>query len=337
MNLVFDSKLRDKLLFENSNYTLSRRYFWAYQVLKLMDKEIEDMITAYAQSLTDAVWKGEHKYIWPGVAEMGPKFRAWRQRMLSIRNDFEFEITQLQTLRHSNGRLQDSIDALRNQLFTGLALEESKLSVRDGNSIMVFTIVTIIFLPLSFFASVYVIWNNVGKSLTFQQVFGMNTAEIYSTPTSVIVRGIDWKTWLPTALILCSTVFFIALSISNSENYLRKFWVTSKNGVASAIWYAISKFSVSVGKLLGSKQGTLSKPDHPNNQDASKKHKRFDINSSEDEAWPQSVKEMWQDRRHSHAWYTFWIVVLVGSSTIAVGLLQLALSIAQLYAAYSQR
>ena len=122
-----------------------------------MDKEIEDMITAYAQSLTDAVWKGEHKYIWPGVAEMGSKFRAWRQRMLSIRSDFEFEITQLQTLRHSNGRLQDSVHALRNQVFTGLALEESKESVRQGNSIKFFTIVTIIFLPLSFLTSVCVI------------------------------------------------------------------------------------------------------------------------------------------------------------------------------------
>ena len=153
--LVFDSKLRDKLLFENSNYSLSRRYFWASQILNLMNKEIEDLVAAYAQSLTDAVWTGEHKYIWPGVAELGPKFRAWRGRMLLLRKDFDYVISQLQVVKHSNVRLQNDIDALRKPLFTGLALENSKKAVREAERVKVLTMIaTFVFLPLSFVTSV---------------------------------------------------------------------------------------------------------------------------------------------------------------------------------------
>ena len=132
----------------------------------------------------------------------------------------------------------------------------------------------------------------------------MSGAEFYSEPTSGTARGIDWKASLPTVLILCSTSFLITLSVSNTDTYLQKFWVILKNNVAS--------------------QGKPSKRDHLNNRDVSKKHKRFEINSSEDEAWPQIVKEMWRDRRHSRAWYTFWIAVLVASLTVTFALLQVA-------------
>lgn len=119
------------------------------------------------------MWYGRENtsIIWPGVAEMGPKFRAWRQRMLSTQSDFEFETTQLQTLRQSNGQLQDNIDGSEDQLFPGLAIEESIQAIKDSNTMKLSTIITTLFMPLSFFASVCIIWNEVRKSFTFGPVY----------------------------------------------------------------------------------------------------------------------------------------------------------------------
>lgn len=119
-----------------------------------MDKEIEDMISAYGQSLTDKVWKGEHKYIWPGVAETSPKFHAWRQKMQSIRKEIDYEISQLQSVRSWNSRLQGDIDALRNQLFTGLAVDESRNAVDSSKAMKTLSILTLFYLPATFVSTV---------------------------------------------------------------------------------------------------------------------------------------------------------------------------------------
>jgi hypothetical protein len=38
---MFNGKLRDKLLFEDEEFTYSRRYFWAYQTLGVMKNGIK--------------------------------------------------------------------------------------------------------------------------------------------------------------------------------------------------------------------------------------------------------------------------------------------------------
>lgn len=74
-SLMFDPKLRDKLLFEDKGYTYSRRYFWAFQTLATMNDCIEAMIAAYKETFTDDVWTGENKYIWPGTKDLSSRYR----------------------------------------------------------------------------------------------------------------------------------------------------------------------------------------------------------------------------------------------------------------------
>ena len=46
---------------------------------------------------------------------------------------------------------------------------------------------------------------------------------------------------------------------------------------------------------------------------------------------PTRARDLWRDRRNPLQWYTFWAVIWVGSISIILGTLQLAVSIAQLY------
>jgi hypothetical protein len=75
---MFNSDLRDELLFEDDSFTYSRRYFWANQTLAIINDEIHAMITAYKETFTDEVWTGQHKYIWPGTIDVSSRYRLVR-------------------------------------------------------------------------------------------------------------------------------------------------------------------------------------------------------------------------------------------------------------------
>lgn len=317
---MFDSKL----LFENSNYTLSRRYFWANQVLKLMDREIEDMVTAYGQSLTDAVWKGEHKYIWPGVAEMGPKFNAWRQRMLSIRKDFDYEITQLHSVRSLNGRLQSDIHALRNELFTGLALEESKRAVNDSGSMKRMTMLTLLFLPSTFVASVGTILDFMWIILTLKQLLGTSYFDLDIQRSHMKAE----HTWALAILTASSTVLLTLFGFPDMGTYLSRFWVAYKDWVSYTIRYRSSEDAV---QEVPPKQIRTSTDDAIIIRGGLEVRKKYGKTMSEDEALPQGIRKLWLDRRDTQRGFTFWIVFIFGFLTLILSGVQLVLSISHLY------
>jgi len=45
LEFMFDSDIRDGLLFEDTNFTYTRRYFWAYHTLGLMNERISSMVS----------------------------------------------------------------------------------------------------------------------------------------------------------------------------------------------------------------------------------------------------------------------------------------------------
>jgi hypothetical protein len=78
------------------------------------------------------------------------------------RKELGYEVSQLQSVRSWNSRLQGDIDALKNQLFTGLAVEESRKAVDSSNALNRLTILAFFFLPLSLVPSVRVISRFLG-------------------------------------------------------------------------------------------------------------------------------------------------------------------------------
>lgn len=147
---MFKEAVRDLLLFEDEKYTYSRRYFWAFQTLATMNDKIQDMIVAYRDTFTDDVWTGKNKLLWPGAEDQSSRFKNFRRKMANLRRDFENEIRQLEQVQDQNAREQKDIKSLREQLFSGTSVLETRKSLEQGQNIKLLTLVSIFFLPLTF-------------------------------------------------------------------------------------------------------------------------------------------------------------------------------------------
>lgn len=161
-DFMFNGRLRDKLLFEDDEFTYSRRYFWAYQTLGALKNGIKAIMDSYEDTFTDEVWEGKHKSLWPMIEEDSPRNNYWRKRMHSLRKDFEKEMKGLEKLYDENDDLRKEIRTLRDQLFSGTSVLESRKSVElgevtilQGHNIKLLTLVSIFFLPLTFVTSVF--------------------------------------------------------------------------------------------------------------------------------------------------------------------------------------
>ena len=159
---MFDRNTRDLLLFEDETYTYSRRYFWAFQTLATMNDSIEALIHAYRETFTDDVWNGKDKMLWPGQKDQSSRFNNWRRKMGNLRKEFEVEIGQLEKVLEMNIREQKDIKSLRDQLFSGTSVlesrksvEQTRITVQQGHNVKLLTLVNLVFLPLTFCTSTY--------------------------------------------------------------------------------------------------------------------------------------------------------------------------------------
>lgn len=161
-DFMFKQSIRDRLLFEDDDFTYTRRYFWAQQSLGIMNEDIDEMISAYKMAFTNSVWNGSDKIIWPGDENQSSRFAHWRRRMVGLREDIEHEIRGLEQVHQLNDEKIKEIKGLRDNLFSGTSVMESRRSVQQqaitveqGHNIKILTLVTIFFLPLTFVTSVF--------------------------------------------------------------------------------------------------------------------------------------------------------------------------------------
>ncbi|EMD01291.1 hypothetical protein BAUCODRAFT_144829 [Baudoinia panamericana UAMH 10762] len=162
LEFMFNSNIRDTLLFEDQHFTLSRRYFWASQTLGLMNESIRKMIEAYEDTFTDEVWEGTHKTLWPLLERDSDRNQYYRRRLASLKAKFETEVRNLQKQIDENDERRREIQSLKEELFTGTSIQESRKSVENteitiqqGHNIKLLTLVSIFFLPLTFVTSVF--------------------------------------------------------------------------------------------------------------------------------------------------------------------------------------
>ena len=147
---MFNSSLRDKLLFEDKHFTYIRRYFWAYNTLGVINNSIRAMRAAAKQTFTPDFWDGRHTTLWPHPAPDSPEGIAYRERLAQLREGLEGALRELGAVMDDNERTRKEIDDLRNQLFSGSSIFESRRAIEQGDFIRILTLGTIIFLPLTF-------------------------------------------------------------------------------------------------------------------------------------------------------------------------------------------
>lgn len=159
---MFKSDIRDKLLFEDSDFSNSRRYFWAFQTLGTMNQSIKAMIDAYEDTFTKDVWEGRHKTLWPLGDINSGRNAYWRKRMMLLKKDFESEIQGLKIILQENDSRRKDIKNLRDNLFSGTSVlesrksvEQTEITVAQGHNIKLLTLVNMFFLPLTFVTSVF--------------------------------------------------------------------------------------------------------------------------------------------------------------------------------------
>lgn len=160
---MFDPKLRDKLLFEDRHFTFIRRYFWSYNTLAVINTGIKSMIGAYYDTFTESFWAGSHPILWPHGEPESPDGVVYRQHMAAVRREFDKVIQELTEVLKRNERTRKEIENLRDQLFSGSSIKESRRAIEQGDHIRILTMISMIFLPLTFvtvrFLVAY-IWNN---------------------------------------------------------------------------------------------------------------------------------------------------------------------------------
>ncbi|KAL8990282.1 MAG: hypothetical protein Q9169_008162 [Polycauliona sp. 2 TL-2023] len=161
-NFMFSEAARDKLLFEDEHFTFSRRYFWAHQSLGIMNEDIQEMLHAFRKVFKDSVWDGSSKIIWPGDESVSSRYANWRKRIRRLREEIESELQGLEKIAAMNSEKMKEINGLRDNLFSGTSVFESRrsvdqamITVQQGHNIKLLTLVTIFFLPLTFVTSVF--------------------------------------------------------------------------------------------------------------------------------------------------------------------------------------
>ncbi len=152
---MFDVKLRDKLLFEDKDFTFSRRYFWSYNTLGVINDSIKSMRQAYSDTFSPEFWAGRHTTLWPHPEPDSPAGHAYAARREGLRHELERAVHDLQAVQVKNEQTRTEIRSLREQLFSGSSVMESRRAIEQGSNIKVLTGVSMIFLPLTFVTSVF--------------------------------------------------------------------------------------------------------------------------------------------------------------------------------------
>ncbi|KAF1837151.1 hypothetical protein BDW02DRAFT_595826 [Decorospora gaudefroyi] len=161
LGFLFDEQLRKTRLFEDADFTWTRRYFYAHQTLGSVNNSIKWMIDAFEDTFTDDIWDGQSKTLWP-LFEESPRNDHWKRRLRLLRLRFEREMKELRTMQAENNERRHEIERLQEQLFSGTSIQESRKSVEladvtvhQGYNIKLLTIVNLFFMPLTFVTSVF--------------------------------------------------------------------------------------------------------------------------------------------------------------------------------------
>jgi len=118
--------------------------------LGVINTSIKSMIKAYATAFMPIFWEGRHPTLWPHPDPDSPAGQDYRTRLTPLRKELEAVLRELRDVQDRNERTRQEIQSLRDQLFAGSSIKESRRAIDQGDNIRILTLSSMIFLPLTF-------------------------------------------------------------------------------------------------------------------------------------------------------------------------------------------
>ncbi|KAK0655942.1 hypothetical protein B0T16DRAFT_23449 [Cercophora newfieldiana] len=171
---LFDPNYHDTLLTDDVALSRSKKYFWAIEFLKELEKSVTDnirQVDRFAAFLR---------------ANPPPTSRNSRDFSARIRKQYA-ALIKLEALRVRFANKREEAVALRDGLFNASAVIESRMSTKLGENIKLLTFVSIFFLPLSFCTSLWSVNDDIFPLSAF-----VVTMPVLSICTYVISLNLDY-------------------------------------------------------------------------------------------------------------------------------------------------
>ncbi|KAL2165180.1 hypothetical protein VTH06DRAFT_476 [Thermothelomyces fergusii] len=131
---VIFGDMRQNLLFDDSNFTNARRYFWALQSLRVFNDHITKMYYSLEKILDSIQLLDGNGLDYEEVREVRHEFSKLKARI---------------------ERKRQEIESLNSGLFSASSVAESRFSSEQNGNIRLLTLVTIAYLPWSLAATIY--------------------------------------------------------------------------------------------------------------------------------------------------------------------------------------
>lgn len=96
-----------------------------------MNESIKAIIDAYDDTFTDDVWQGKDHTIWPLKEEETQRSQYYKKKLANLRKKFEIEMDRLKAVVRENSERREEIKGLREELFSGTSIQESRKSVEN--------------------------------------------------------------------------------------------------------------------------------------------------------------------------------------------------------------
>lgn len=96
-----------------------------------MNESIKAITDAYDDTFTDDVWEGKSHTIWPLREEATQRSQYYKTKLANLRKKFEVEMDRLKAVVRENSERRVEIKGLREELFSGTSIQESRRSVEN--------------------------------------------------------------------------------------------------------------------------------------------------------------------------------------------------------------
>ncbi|KAF2492963.1 hypothetical protein BU16DRAFT_564265 [Lophium mytilinum] len=163
-DFMFNLDYIEELLFDDENYTKSELYFWAHQSLEMIQGTLKEIIEQW-----DMYSSNTDLFDFRKESQRSEKAKHYAARMEQVSKGMEDLIKKFRGLIEDCKSKQKAIAALRDGLFNGSAvlesrnssksadqsLKQSQIAIAQGENIKILTLVSIFFLPLAFVTSVF--------------------------------------------------------------------------------------------------------------------------------------------------------------------------------------